>query len=656
MRFFGRLLAPQVVLPVALALGFALRLAPCLREPNFVFFGDASYHERLTREVVTRGGLPGVDPMCEAPAGRHTADHLPTGLYTLAASWHRLLAAAGLRDLHWNLALLTALLGGLITLPVWLGARAAGARRGGAAFAALIAVFLPAHLERTHGLFYRYDAAGTLLIATHVALALATLASTTRRRRVALAVSAGLALVAAAWLWRVCLLIVGFELALAALWLVVRGAEGAPRTLWLAVALIGTAGLACIPYLHAHAFVLSPLWLAVLFVGVLFAMPRLGPRSRWPIRLLAVAVAAGLAALLGRHELNGDYAGLATMLAARLGLVHGHDPVAALMMNVVELKGLDVGSLLFAWYENSLLGVWLIASPVLVLWLARTLPADRRPRLTSAPAMLAGVTFTTIVATFLFQRIGVILAPLAAMVLGVLVSWLHAGEQSVPAPSGGTRANNAAIAGPDVPGPSGSRSPAGSRTSGRWGRRIRRTLTAAFAFSTLVTLAAGVTASLTARTFHVRNLAAALRFLRERTPEQAIVACLPDFGYDVQEQAGRATVVDGLLESRENRERIVALDYALMAPDPAALRAFCSRYRATWILVPPAVVLGSAARVTGDPLAEVLARSPSVPAGPLTDHAFVHLVAINVAPPPGFRRAYIAGPFQVYEVIGTRAP
>jgi hypothetical protein len=75
-----------------------------------------------------------------------------------------------------------------------------------------------------------------------------------------------------------------------------------------------------------------------------------------------------------------------------------------------------------------------------------------------------------------------------------------------------------------------------------------------------------------------------------------------------------------------------------------------------WILVPPAVVLGSAARVTGDPLAEVLARSPSVPAGPLTDHAFVHLVAINVAPPPGFRRAYIAGPFQVYEVIGTQAP
>jgi len=622
MRLFGRLLAPQVVLPLALVLGFVLRLAPCLRDPDFAYFGDSRYHERLTREVVTHGGLPTVDPMCEAPTGRRTADHLPTGLYSVAASWHRLLAAVGLRDLRWNLALLTALLGGLIALPVWLGARAAGARRGGAAFAALIAVFLPAHIARTHGLFYRYDAAGTLLITTHVALALATLASTTRRRRLALAVGAGLALVMAAWLWRVCLLVVGFELALAALWLVVRGADGAPRALWLAVALIGTAGIAGIPYLRAHAFVFSPFWLAVLFFGVLVAMPRLGPGSRWPVRLLAVAVAAGLAAWLGRYDTRGDYAGLATMLASRLGLVHGHDPVAALMTNVMELKGLDTWSLLFAWYENSLLGVWLVASPVLLVWLARTLPADQRPRLTSATVMLAGVTVPTIVATFLFLRIGVILAPLAAMVLGVLVSGLRAG----------------------------------SRASGRWSMGIRRALTAAFAFSTLVTLAVGVVTALNVPTFHVRSLEAALRFLRERTPEHAIVACLPDFGYDVQTQAGRATLVDGLLESRENRERIVALDYALMAPDPAALRAFCSRYRATWLLVPPAVVMGGAAKVTGDPLADVLERSVSLPAGPLTDHAFVPLVAINVAPPPGFRRAYIAGSFQVYEVIAPKSP
>ena len=39
--------------------------------------------------------------------------------------------------------------------------------------------------------------------------------------------------------------------------------------------------------------------------------------------------------------------------------------------------------------------------------------------------------------------------------------------------------------------------------------------------------------------------------------------------------------MDGLLESRENREQIVALDSTLTAPARAALLTFCARYHMT---------------------------------------------------------------------------
>jgi hypothetical protein len=92
--------------------------------------------------------------------------------------------------------------------------------------------------------------------------------------------------------------------------------------------------------------------------------------------------------------------------------------------------------------------------------------------------------------------------------------------------------------------------------------------------------------------------------------------------------------VDGLLESRENRERIVALDSTLMAPAPAALLTFCARYHMTWLLAPRAAVMGSAAKVSGNPVAGALARFALVPAAPLTMQTLVPLVETNNMTPP----------------------
>jgi hypothetical protein len=186
-------------------------------------------------------------------------------------------------------------------------------------------------------------------------------------------------------------------------------------------------------------------------------------------------------------------------------------------------------------------------------------------------------------------------------------------------------------------------------------RALRRWGLAALAASALAAGVAGVLEAATSWSRLDRNQLAAIQFLRDHASRDAIVLCDWDAGYDVQSRAGRATVVDGLLESAENRRRIVDLYAALMARTPDALRRFCARYHATWLLVPPGSAVYSMAVVTGDPLAAVLARGEAVTPGALTDHVIVHLIA-NDVDLPGFRSAFTAGGFQVYEVVGTDLP
>ena len=68
---------PVALLLLAVAIGFALRMLPCVRNPDFEFIIDGRYHQRLFEQVLATGRVAETDSLSNAPLGRHTADHLP---------------------------------------------------------------------------------------------------------------------------------------------------------------------------------------------------------------------------------------------------------------------------------------------------------------------------------------------------------------------------------------------------------------------------------------------------------------------------------------------------------------------------------------------------------------------------------------------------
>jgi len=613
---------------VAIGAGFALRLSPCLRQPGFDFVIDAAAHARLTADVVATGRVPAVDSLSEAPLGRRVARQLPLGLYAIGSLFHRLLSLFGARDLRWNLAILTALAGALSAIPAALGALAVFGDPLAAAVAALVIAFLPAHLARTDGLSYRYDAPGTLLVTLEIALALATLAETRTRRRLVLAGLAALALVAAMSVWRVSLLALELELVFAAGAFLVLGGVRALRDRWIALAIVGTLGLLPIPYLAVHGFLRSTPWLAGVGLALLIALPPLAPRSRWPARAVALLVILGIAFAIGRSASSTDYAALTGAIARRLGLAHGADPGAALMRTVVELQGMSPLRLLagreaFAW-----LGGLVLVSPLLFSWLR----AARSPRSRSdaakgvaslpsslAPALLVTLTAGLAAATLVFQRSAVLLAPLVTIVTGGLVA----------------RALDAL------------RDPR---------RRARAAAVLALAaVAATSAIVAGVRAATTETTRLAPNLRSAIAYLRDHSAPNAIVLSDWDAGYDIQSLAGRRTAVDGLLESPENRRRILAFYGALLDTSAAPLDSLCRRVGARWLLLPPASAIYAIALVDGDPLAAAIASGRPIPRGPLTDRLIVHLIEGD-REYPNLKRVLESGGYTVFEVTSVSAP
>jgi hypothetical protein len=147
----------------------------------------------------------------------------------------------------------------------------------------------------------------------------------------------------------------------------------------------------------------------------------------------------------------------------------------------------------------------------------------------------------------------------------------------------------------------------------------------------------------------------ALRFVAEQTPPNAIVATLWDAGYDLEARGGRASLCDGLIEDDENRRRIIALDAALMRRDGAALIRLCDQYGATWLLVPDATSLESVAAVAGDPVAGKIVRGEPLIEGVDTGRVLYHLM-MGDALVPGFRRAFVAGGWSVWQRVGAVSP
>jgi asparagine N-glycosylation enzyme membrane subunit Stt3 len=602
-------------LALAFAIALALRLAPLASGPGGELVADSAFHMRMIEEVVAHGRVPSPDVLCEAPEGRATPALLPTGLYHAIATLHRALAPLDHRDARFHALLFTALAGALVVLPVFVAARALFARPGAAASAALLAALVPAHLHRTYAYWLRYDALGTLLAITHVALMLHALAAPGRRRAVASAALAALALLGAVACWRVALVLPFAELGFVLLWAAWRGASREVREPVTILFALSAALFPFVPWLSAQSFLLSGAWLAACATIAALWLPWLAPaRGRWPARaaLLALALAAGwgLARLFPRTE---AYAATFALVPARLAVAFGArpelSPIVALELGIQELAALSPFGLMgpgaLSW-----LAPWFVAAPFLLAWGAGGGMRRRLGALAVAPALFAALCLAMTLLTLLFERNKVLLAPLVAIACGGLAARL------------GDRARD---------------------------RRATHTVLAIlFIVCAAITAFHAVTLATSRRPALAPGLGGALEFLRDRTPAGAIVMSPWEHGYEVQSYTGRATTMDGLIESAENQRRIVAFAGAAMARAPDALAALCDRQRAGWLLVPPSTHLYALAVVARAPfLAKLLPGAPLTPAE--ADRVLIQMMVLG-REYPGFEKVFERDGYRVYRV------
>ncbi len=632
--------AALTVLALSLVLGVALRLSPSLARPPAQFLADGATIARLALDAAPHGRLPAIDSLAEAPGGRPLRPSLPPGLIVSAGLFHRVLRSLGSRDANFDLALFGALCGGLIAVPVFFWARAAFPGAWAAPAAALLAVILPAHLHRTFGYLVRYDPPGSLAITTFLALVASAFAPANLRDRRLLGIGAGVALAIAAWTWRVSLVAPPLVAAFVLLWVVLRGDAEAMREVLTPMVLVASLLLPRIGYLGAQRYVFSPAWLAILaMTAALWTPPVLNRRPFERLGTLLVALAAGIAASRLFPFVN-PYASATNLGPIRLALLFGL-PVTAtphemLMLSVEELSAVTppallVGAMFLAW-----LGPWFALAAPLFGWLR----GHTRPRPSTWRAdhvFLAVVAIAWFVLSVMFYRTKVLLAPVVAVIVAGLL------QRALERGFGRTASQPAAARAPGRPGRG--RTPA---TTSRPGRGLGVAISLGILASTIATAAIAVQITATRHSALDPDTAAVLAWLRAHRAGETPVATTWAEGFDVEAYARRATLSDGFLESPESVRRVEEFARASLATSPESLAAFCRRYGARQLVVPPSTQLLSVAMLTGDPLVAKLRNAqPLTPAE--ADRALVRMMVYGRDEPP-FRKVFEQGLWRVYQL------
>jgi hypothetical protein len=605
-------------------LGALLRFEPVRRAggPEHVELDfDPAFHLRMAAAVRDQGAVPEPDPLGFPPAGRPVSALLPTFLYAVHAAFDRFLAALGLAPgLQTTALVLTAILGGLIAIPLWGAARGLGLGPAAGLIAAAFAAATPAHVHRTAAHWIRYDALGSLLLFLHVALLALALGARRGRQIWRASAGAALALAVALSAWRVSLLALTLE-SLAVLALFLGRAIRLHHLLAFAPSL--AAGLAVsllVPYLLQGPFLLSRtgalvfLTLGLLLLDAATSLHALRGLTGHLTRIGLVAAILGVSLFLGAPA---TYDRLGDTLSWKLG--GARTPVqGALFATNAELESPLPQHLLAPDYFSAL-------GPCALLFaLGRYFPRRRPWVRDPAPGRESGLRFWHVMSglllalTFLFARNKVLAGPALALYPALL--WRGLG--------GSTRDR-----------------------AGAW-PGARRALAAALVIVALAFTAADalrLTAVLPTRL--EPDDRRALSWLRtEGRPGDVL---LGDWGrgYAVELHAGLASATDGLLEVPGMPERIAAFARALYAEDPAALADLCREVGAKYLWVPGDKRRVHAAYAGLD--YDAYFRGPrATELGTRTCYARL----LSGAPLPGIRPRMRAGAQVVCEVIPDSLP
>jgi hypothetical protein len=640
------------VLGLAVVLGVGLRLWPTVHPPGTEFLSDGATIARLALDSARLGRLPAVDSLAEAPAGRPLPPVLAPGWVVTAGQFHRLMGALGSRDPNFNLCLLGAICGGLIAIPVFAWARALWGPGPAAVFAALLAVFLPAHLHRTFGYFMRYEPAGVLVLTSHLAAFAASLAATDLVKRRATAVLSALLMLAALWMWRVPLFLPVLEAILIAGLLVARGAEPAVRELFALEVVVLTAGMFGLDYLRIQGIPGSAAWLATVAVAAVAWVPRLAPgRAKWPERLGWLAGALALAWLGSRLAgARTGYGAMSSYLPIKwkmmLGIPVELEPLPLLMLSIEELGTVSPIVLLIGAMSLGFLGPWLVASP-LVYWLAAGRPGWKKivAGIPSRHFVLAGLTVAMLVLALFMYRTKVLLAPVVAVAVAGLLPRLLAPAWPRPRRPRDRESERR--------GERAARGPVRRAGGESGGSSMRPVLVWRLIASLGANLWLSVVITATRASRMPAGQRAALRFLATETPAGATVGSLWENGFEIPSYAGRRSVVDGFLESGDGAARVVDQAHAALDRSPEPLAQWCRRYGASYLLVPPSTRLMSVALIVDPVLTGKLDRNEHL-TQPEADRTLIRMMVFGRDEPP-FRKVFERDLWRVYALTDSAA-
>ena len=81
-------LSKVLALYVILTVLFLVRITPAALSP-MEFTNDRAFNLRITRSLLQTGSIPDNDHLASYPYGSRIRAILPTGMYYLAAAWHK---------------------------------------------------------------------------------------------------------------------------------------------------------------------------------------------------------------------------------------------------------------------------------------------------------------------------------------------------------------------------------------------------------------------------------------------------------------------------------------------------------------------------------------------------------------------------------------